>query len=370
MIFRLLLCGWLAIVTMSRAETEAPPAEAAEEETGKEANDATVRELVQAHFKSVVLVEGNEGSGTGFVVKADGKTWVYTAAHVFCGNTRLELKTTEGRVLRKFGQFQAATDADLVRVELLEDFDTDVAIAPIGSVEVKDPILAIGNSGGAGVLTVLDGKVVSLGPDQVEVSAGVIQGNSGGPIFSGRNGMAIGVVTHLVAAREDLWAQDTEFSEVRRFATRLDREVAWDDMPIGRFLQENGRLEAYNRNTQVMYAISALNPGQAGLRLNVRISENGPTLMSIFNENEENPVVEELIDMNSKLGDRGFRTSESDLRKRFGRFYFTAMSQLDKDHGAVQPGTFSGFNRKSAENAVRWRADALKTLKRAADRLN
>ncbi|MBB5350333.1 hypothetical protein HNR46_000557 [Haloferula luteola] len=359
-----LLGGWLLLISPSLKSEELPPPTSP---SGlSEADQEKIKKVVQEHFNSVVLVEGDQSAGSGFVAHADGKTWVYTAAHVFCGNKKLSLATADGRKLKKFGSFQASRDADLVRIELLDEFDSKVEIGDPGVAQVQDPLLAVGNSGGAGVLTVLSGQILSLGPAQMEVSAGVIQGNSGGPIFSGESGEAIGVVTHLVAAREDLWAKDTDFSEVRRFATRLDRAIEWDEMPIGRFLSEKSRLDEFNRNTQVLFALSALDPGQAGLRLNTRVSEEGPTLLSILSENEDKRVVSELIEMNRSLGERSLRTSESDLKKRFSRFYSTALRDLNKDRKDLQPEGFSGYNRASARNALEWRDDAVQRLERVS----
>ena len=324
-------------------------------------------EILKANFSSVVLIEGDEGAGTGFILKTGEKTYLYTAAHVLCGNTRLTVKTSDGRQLTKFGEFQAASDADLCRVEILEECESGLTAARLNAAQVRDPLLAIGNSGGAGVLTVLEGQIVSLGPDQLEVSAGVIQGNSGGPVFSGHDGQVLGVVTHLIAAREDIWAKDTEFAEIRRFATRLDRTIAWETMPIGRFLGEKKILDDFNQKSRLLYAFSRLDPGQAGLRLDVRVSETGPTLLSIIQESEDLPIVQQLYEMNVRLADKRLRTSETDLRRRFGAFYADALRVLDRREEYFAAHTFSGYNRPSAEQALTWRAEAAAELRRAAD---
>jgi hypothetical protein len=332
------------------------------------ANEA-VKATIKNQLDAVAIIEGDGGSGTGFIATESGKTWLYTAAHVITGNKRLAIKNNAGRKFAKFGDFQVAANSDLVRIELLEEFQTGLRIAKHGSAKADEPVLAIGNSAGAGVLTVLEGWVVSLGPDLLEVSSDVIQGNSGGPVFSGKNGDVLGVVTHLVAAREDLWSKDTQFAEVRRFATRLDREVVWQTVPITRFIAEAKMIEDYNRNTRVIFAISVLNPTQEGLRLNMRVAKDGPTLLSIFEESKDLPVVAELFEMNGQLGDKRLRTSESDLRKRFTSYYNSAVSKLTGDSDKFTPNAFSGYHREQAEQAVKWRNESLIDLKSAASRL-
>ena len=251
----------------------------------------------------------------------------------------------------------------------MEEFDAGVTIAKPATLQADDPLLAIGNSAGAGVLTVLDGNVVSLGPDVVEVTNGVIQGNSGGPVFSGKTGEVVAVVTHLLAAREDIWSKNTGFGEVRRFATRLDREIKWQQMPIGKFVTEAGIIEEFNRNTRILLAISMLNPMREGLRLDVRVANNGPTLLSFFDENKNVPAVAELIEMNSKLGDKRMRISEVDLRKRFASYYGTTMGKINSDGDKFLPANFSSYNRKLAEQSRLWRDEAIKRVKSAIDSL-
>lgn len=330
---------------------------------------ADTKKILRQHFGGIAVIEGDGGSGTGFIVQEGETLYLYTAAHVIDGNKRLKVRNAEGRQFSKFGAFEVAAESDLARIELREDFPSGLRIAAPGAMKVDDPLLAIGNSGGAGALTVLEGSVVSLGPDVVELSNGVIQGNSGGPVFSAASGEVVAVVTHLIAAREDIWAKDTGFSGVRRFATRLDRKIDWQRVPIGKFLGEGAVLEQYNRHTRILSALSMLDPTQDGLRLDARVSKDGPTLLSIFDENKSEPTVAELISMNTKLGDKRLRTSESDLRRRFSSFYDSAVIKLNRDDADFQPAKYSGYHRQRAEQEKRWRAQALEEVKSAALRL-
>jgi hypothetical protein len=328
-----------------------------------------MKELVNKHFDSVAIITGDAGTGSGFIAKQGEATYLCTAAHVISGNKRLSVKNANGTEFKKFGTFEVAAESDLARIELLEEFESGLRVAKPGSLKISEPLLAIGNSGGAGALTVLEGSVVSLGPDLIELSNNVIQGNSGGPVFSGTTGEVVGVVTHLTAAREDLWAKDTEFAKVRRFATRLDREIEWRKVPIGRFLTESRQLEEFNRDSRILFAISRLDPSQNGLRLDTKVSADGPTLLSIFEENKTLPVVSELLDMNTQLGEKRLRTSVPELRRRFVSYYDSSLTKLNRPADRIDPETFSGRNRALAKEACEWRDAAVKDVKEAANRL-
>ncbi|MEP4078215.1 S1 family peptidase [Haloferula sp.] len=349
-------------------EDEEPEPEK-EQELANPIDPKLAQAIVQENFGSVAIIEGDVGSGTGFIINEGDKTRLYTAAHVIAGNKTLTVKNSEGHQFKKFGKFEVAAKSDLARIELLEKFESDVNLAEPGSCKVDAPLLAIGNSGGAGVLTVIKGEIESLGPDSIEVSNRVIQGNSGGPVFSGETGELLGIITHATAAQKDIWAEDTRFDKVRRFATRLDRQISWREMGIGAFLQESVRLDSFNRNTRILYAISALDPTQAGLRLDTTVGDSGTTILSIIKENKEVPVVAELLEMNIKLGENKMRTSDNDLKSRFGRFYWGASHELNKDFKKFSPISFSGYRQDDAKQALEWRKDANKLVEQAGERL-
>lgn len=322
----------------------------------------------QATLEDVMIIEGDAGSGTGFMVREDGKLRLYTAAHVFAGNKKLTVKNIAGTQFKKFGAFEVASDADMARLEIAETYEGGYTIAKKGTAQAEADVLCVGNSGGAGVLTFLKGEVLSVGPLLVEVSNEVIQGNSGGPVIDAKSGAVVGLVTHLTAGRDDLWAKDTKFAEVRRFAARLDREVAWETVPIGRFLSEARLIDDYNTNSRILSAISVLNPSQAGLRLDVRVTEGGPTLLQFFDANNKNPVVAELIAMNSKLGDKRLATSEKDLRSKYSSFYLSAISRLNQGADQFDVEKFAGgHHRAAAKQAAEWRKQAMKVAKQAAE---
>lgn len=316
---------------------------------------------------AIILIEGDKSRGTGFMVRQDGKHYLYTAAHVFSGNSRLTASNTSGRKFTKFGNLEVADGADLVRLQVLEE--NPGAMLPVKStngVAVGAEIIALGDGGGAGIVSELKGKIVGLSAESVEVDAGIIQGNSGGPVILAATGEVIGVVTHLTAKREDVWSEGTRFGDVRRFACRLDRSWQWYPLPISTFLSEAKQIADYDRMTKVGFAISSLNPSTQGLRLDTKLAENA-TALSVLTTAEDVPIVAELIKMNSDLVGRKVRSSESDLLKKFRSMLASSISQVNQGASGFNPDKFSPYHKQDGTLSVEWRGKANEALK---ERLN
>lgn len=328
--------------------------------------------LPSGMMDAVVLIEGDQSRGTGFLVKDGGKRYLYTAAHVFSGNSRLTASNSSGRKFSKFGPLEVAEGADLVRLEVLdtsEDPLTLFAIGEPGKVGVSSEILVLGDGGGAGVIAEARGKVVGVSGESIEVDAGVIQGNSGGPVIDLAAGKVVGVVTHLTAKREDVWAEGTRFSEVRRFACRIDREWKWQSTTVANFLSEAKKIDDYDRMTRIGFAISSLSPGVNGLRLDTKLSDS-ETALSILNDAGDVAIVSELIKMNGELVGRGVRYSEADLLKRFRSMLATSITQVNAGAGVFDPTKFSPYHKEMAEASGVWRKKANDALKSRLESLS
>ncbi|MGE9270801.1 MAG: S1 family peptidase [Verrucomicrobiales bacterium] len=287
--------------------------------------------------EAIVVIEGDQGVGTGFLAAIGGKTYLYTAAHVLSGNSKLAVKLRNGQKILRFGRFEASSGADLVRIEVLEEVPAALLLGDTdGQSQQGKVIYAAGNSGGGGTVGFLEGKIQGVGAESIEIDAKVIQGNSGGPILDGVTHEVLGVVTHLVAARKDEWAKETRFSEIRRFGCRVDREWIWDEVPCGRFLVEGRQLkDLTDLNTLMVFA---LDPNEW----------RNPQLRGY----EDHRIVKEIRELQSWIDNqRGRMTgvSESDRRKKVASFYTGLRTSSRQQMRDFRPGRFVWFHREMAE---------------------
>lgn len=311
---------------------------------------------------AVLIIEGDQSVGTGFIVSADGKKYLYTAAHVFSGNSRLTIKNTTGFTFKKFGPLEAAEGADLIRMEILDEVEDSLEIAAVdGAIRINTEIAALGNGGGTGVIAVEKGRILGTSADSLEVSAGIIQGNSGGPVVEVESGHVVGLVTHLTNERKDLWSEGTRQGEVRRFACRVDKTWQWKSMKVGTFLADAKALAEFDELTRICFAMAQLEPLANGLRLDRNVGE-GVTAIEILERNKENELVRTLIKMNSDLASRKSNLSETELKKKFRSMIGQIQSQAMRSSAAFKPQGFAWFHRNQSGVSIQARKECLKAL--------
>ena len=178
--------------------------------------------------ESLVIVKGSNGAGSGFICRANNRTWLFTNIHVAAEIKDPAITRLDNQAVTA-GNGEVAAGPDLARfvltqppqhsLELLTDLENNVKIG--------DDVVVLGNSGGGGVVTRLNGKVLGIGPDRLEVSAEFIPGNSGSPIIHVKSGKVIGIATYLTR-RSDNFASGSGGMVIRRFGYRLDKIPAWE----------------------------------------------------------------------------------------------------------------------------------------------
>ena len=309
---------------------------------------------------AIAIITGDKGVGTGFFVEGKGGYYLYTAAHVLSGNKQLEVTTSDGRKFKSFGRLEIAEGEDLVRLAIGVVPKHALELPLSGQVQDGVGITAFGNSGG-GVVNQAEGTVNGIGDSSFEVTAEIIQGNSGGAIVERDTSVALGVVTHAIAARTDVWAQSTRFTKVRRFAARLDRPIEWKTTTVFDFLKEPKAIEEIDRVTRLIFTLSMLQPSGSGLRLNTLVGE-GVTAMDIFRENSNMRAVQDLLKMNEELRERKIGLSKADLKKQYSSYYRDILSGSKAQSYRFQNLTMSSFHKKRSQESLMWRAKAEKAL--------
>jgi hypothetical protein len=174
-------------------------------------------------------------SGSGFIAKMDGKTYLFTNQHVILGADKISFKTTSGTTLRPRG-VQVCTSLDIARLPLEE---TDGLIIS-KNMAIDAPIAVFGNSEGGGVATELYGKVTGIGAEVVEVSADFVFGNSGSPVLN-LDREVIGIASYVRS-----FSDDEDGSKTRRFCYRLTGSE-WRTINWKKYNDKYGKLHRDNQ---------------------------------------------------------------------------------------------------------------------------
>ena len=185
------------------------------------------------YLASTVLVQGDMGTGSGFLARYLGRTVVISNAHVFCGNSQVRLLDANGREI-SFNRIMVHRDNDLALFMIPNPGDRPkLNVSTKVDLALHRRIGVYGNSGGEQVVTVLRGKVLGIGPHAIEIDADFIQGNSGSPVIDYSSGEVIGVATYMTNEPSVDWTtRRTRFAQVRRFGVRLDTATMNDYVTV------------------------------------------------------------------------------------------------------------------------------------------
>jgi S1-C subfamily serine protease len=225
------LLGWIAIAAGWIASDDDSGATVATAPLAAAASDAedggpTVNEIYRKDSPGVVLVEstraaqaspvdpfgqpgGGTATGSGFVIDEDGH--IVTNAHVVEGAESVQV--TLGEDGESFDAdvvgADPSTDIVVLQVDAPADQLHPLTLGDSGSVEVGDPVVAIGNPFGldrtvtAGIVSALQREIRSPNGftinDVIQTDAPINPGNSGGPLLDAA-GRVIGVNSQIEAS--------------------------------------------------------------------------------------------------------------------------------------------------------------------------
>lgn len=320
---------------------------------------------------AVVIIRGDQGSGSGFICKIGDGFYIYTAAHVLAGNTTLEIINSNGVSFTDFAYLEVAKELDLARLKLstpVEHFFT-LHDQQAAQLTVGKRLVALGNSGGAGSITHLTGQIQGLGAEVLEISANVIEGNSGGPVLLANTQTVIGAVSHGIQEEDNVFNRGTRFSEVRRFASRLDRDWEWQRTTTSNFLNESNTIEKFDQFTKVMFALSGLSPTTRGFALDTTV-EGGPTIAAILKENEKSKLVQAVYKLNEESQNSRLNTSKSAMITKYVKLYRQALATSSRQQNQLNTAKFTDYHSRQFKQSQEWRQRADTALKNAVSAMN
>ena len=158
----------------------------------------SIADVVERARAGVVRIEGTTGSGSGFVVDADG--YILTNEHVINGQPRLTVVFDNGaRLTARVIASDASRDIALLKVSATGT----LTVLPFAtSVRVGDKVIALGHPLNLGMsMSVTDGIISAFrtrdGVSYIQTSAPINPGNSGGPLLN-LNGEVVGMNTSRI----------------------------------------------------------------------------------------------------------------------------------------------------------------------------
>lgn len=214
---------------------------------------------------AIVLVEGEDGVGSGFITKIRDLPFVVTNLHVIGGNEKLRVTTLTGAKIET-GAIHGAIGRDLaiLRVEGTPPLAyLTLAADPLQTAKIGDKVAVVGNRRGGGVATQVSGVVQGVGPDKVEVDAAFQPGNSGSPIVHLESGEVIGLAAYSQTRKLDMLdgaaksgtrgEADAPKTEQRWFGYRIDGVSGWQAIDMARWRQQARRIEAFRTDSEALY---------------------------------------------------------------------------------------------------------------------
>ena len=225
-----------------------------------------IQSLTPQQMEAIVLIEGEEGVGTGFIAKIRGVDFVVTNQHVIGGNEKLRITTMRGVSIPISGIFGAlGRDIAILRIEG-ETKVTPLTLAadPLKTAKLGDKIVVVGNRRGGGVATQVSGMVRGIGPDRLEVDAHFQPGNSGSPIVHLATGEVLGVASYSqtrkldeldgpAASATDEKGKETAREEQRWFGFRADEVAKWEAIDLVKWRIQAKRVADFAEDTEAIY---------------------------------------------------------------------------------------------------------------------
>jgi hypothetical protein len=205
--------------------------------------------------KHLVLINGAGGQGSGSIMLIDGQPLLVTNAHVLSGNSQVTFSRVDGTAIKveKFGVAQQADLATFTQTTATGGLEIMKNVA--AGANIGDKVVVLGNSQGLNVITEISGRIVGIGPNDVEVDARFVAGNSGSPIIHVKSGKVIAVATLVRWGMVDRTVRDSQFAVGRRFGTRIDTVKTWENPAWAAFQQEAQVVNGVHKQSQGLYRI-------------------------------------------------------------------------------------------------------------------
>jgi hypothetical protein len=330
------------------------------------------RDLTLDQARAVVLIKGDVGEGTGFLVHTPDGPAVITNQHVIAANQNVKITTTSGAVIKVTG-LKGASDRDLAMLLIQDDhynyldLDTDIK----DTVQPGDDVITPGNSEGGEVMLNTKGTVLGIGPEKIEFSNPIYHGNSGGPVFHDKSGKVIAVVTQgmKVIPTDDLDKASAEnknsaiTGSMRYFGLRPDTVPTWDVYDWNTFRAQTTFLKDYHEDSRCLD--SYMNGARYEKEHLVNEGENGPPNSQYFLRNEK------IVRIRDSVHSMAADADQSQNLEAWRQLVMDLEDLADKDKEAINnPANFYSFNETCAQQEIKYRNALRDEIERVGNKVS
>jgi hypothetical protein len=209
-------------------------------------------DLFRKYQKALVVIKGRGGSGVGAYVRMGGRNYIVTSEGVLAQHPGFKAYGQDGRQIVLDAVGVDATH-NLARLDADNATQGFSLLAEVNkNAKVGDDVLLLSNNGGAGVLAPLQGRILGIGPQLIEVDVVADASSVGGPIIHIKTGKIIGVTFRPEPERSvsTLLRGETEQGQQRQFGQRLDLPLSWETLAVTDYENELRQIEAVQKRTR------------------------------------------------------------------------------------------------------------------------
>lgn len=202
---------------------------------------------------SILIIEGKNGAGTGFISTLGDKKYIFTNAHVFLDVKDpkiVDISNTEYTIVKAFAH--KSEDIAIIQVADFKSLEPLKIYDGVENIAIGTKTVVFGNSLGAEVVTKIDGSVEGIGPEKVEVNNAFVSGNSGSPICLSSDSSIIGIATFVmkISDTSNISLEGSRFDSkkitaVRRFGLRIDnlKESDFEEINLETYQKDIAELD-------------------------------------------------------------------------------------------------------------------------------
>ena len=186
-------------------------------------------------IRGCVTVKTISGMGSGFFIRKNKILYVVTCRHVIIDEPFIIINDIDGN-RHQVEKIYYAPDRDVALLQVKEPSEPVLTLElaeNIGTLPLQTEVSCYGDSEGMGVVVRCEGKLLGVGPINIETDTPFVSGNSGGPMVLKDSFNVIAAASCMTRNSENnKWAKGSRFeTDVRRFSVRIDN-LNWDTLKL------------------------------------------------------------------------------------------------------------------------------------------